>query len=334
MRRILTALLFALILTVSAPAQVLAAGKIEITLQPQNMVFPENSSAYWTVEATGDDLVYDWFIVYKGVAYNTTRSFVENHPWQEGVVGDGYGRNDVGNGFFINGIGSALDGAEIYCVVSNKTGSVTSRSAYISVGGTKSPPQLKVPASVTVEKDKVLKLHCSAEASGGDKIKTYTWYETASGELKDIVAVGAKEGYTEDAPILVCDTTKTGTRYYVCYVETSLGGRAYSSVIPVTVVGKAAPTATSPTKAAAEQTASSAPPASTGGSAETTEAITGESAAVSQVDTSEMPGETTEKNTDKTGSSPKKIALIAVPGVAVLGGGTAAAVILSRKKKK
>lgn len=69
-RRIPTALLFAFILMISMLTPVFAAGRIEITHQPQNMVFPENASAYWTVEATGDNLVYDWFIVYKGVAYN------------------------------------------------------------------------------------------------------------------------------------------------------------------------------------------------------------------------------------------------------------------------
>ncbi len=74
MRRIPTALLVAFILMVSMVTPVFATAEIEITRQPQNSVFPENASAYWTVEATGDDLVYDWFIVYKGVAYNTITS--------------------------------------------------------------------------------------------------------------------------------------------------------------------------------------------------------------------------------------------------------------------
>lgn len=97
-----------------------------ITRQPQNGTFPENSVASWSVEAAGDNLSYHWFIVYKGVTYDTNKSFAEGHPWQDGVLGSGYGSNDKGNTFFISGIGSALDGAEIYCIVSNKTGSVTS----------------------------------------------------------------------------------------------------------------------------------------------------------------------------------------------------------------
>lgn len=109
---------------------------------------------------------------------------------------------------------------------------MTSQSAYISVGGEKSPPQLTVPALVTAEKDEVLKLHCDAQAANGDKISSYTWYETASGDLKDIVAIGVKEGQPEENPIFVCDTTQTGTRHYACYVETDFDGRACSSVIP------------------------------------------------------------------------------------------------------
>lgn len=229
-------ILLILVLSFLLPASVLATDKIEIIHQPQNMIFPEHASANWSVEATGDGLAYEWFIVYKGTAYNTAESFDENHPWQVGVVGDGYGRNDIGNAFFINGIGSALDGAEIYCVISNKTGSVTSQRAHISVGGQSLPPRLKVPAAVTIKKDKILKLLCDAEAFEGDDIKSYTWYETDTGALKDIVAIGAQDGQPEEYPILVCDTTMLGTRYYVCCVETNLGGKAYSSVIPVTVI--------------------------------------------------------------------------------------------------
>ena len=194
MKKATAVLMFILILATFALTPSLAAGNIVITRQPQNGTFPENSVASWSVEAAGDNLSYHWFIVYKGVTYDTNKSFAEGHPWQDGVLGSGYGSNDKGNTFFINGIGSALDGAEIYCIVSNKTGSVTSTRAYISVGGSKSPPELKVSASVRVEKGKVLKLYCDAKASDGDEVKSYLWYETTTGKLKDIVAIGANEG--------------------------------------------------------------------------------------------------------------------------------------------
>lgn len=311
---------FLLIIPVSAQ------NNIEITRQPQNLVFPEHASAYWNVEATGDDLVYDWFIVYEGVAYNTAKSFVENHPWQEGIVGDGYGQNDAGNEFFIDGIGSALDGAEIYCVISNEAGSVTSQEAHISVSGKKSPPQLTVPASAAIEQDKVLELRCDAAAFNGDKIKSYTWYETTTGELKDIVAIGAKEGDGEENPVLVCNTAKPGTWYYVCYVETSLGGRAYSSVIPVTVTPKKAPPSESST------------PSSTGGSS-APQTSSPESAGpngngVSQPAAND-PGDSEDRSEnlpDKTRFSPLKVALAAVGGMAAVGGGITG-IIIARKKR-
>ena len=122
--------------------------------------------------------------------------------------------------------------------MSNEAGSATSESAYISVSGKKFPPQLNVPASVTVEQDTVLKLFCEAETSGDDSVSSYAWFETPTGQLKDIVAIGSYGGQPEENPVLVCDTSTPGTRYYVCYVMTKLGGVAYSSVIPVTVTEK------------------------------------------------------------------------------------------------
>lgn len=215
-----------------------AAEKPVITLQPQNYIYPEFASALWSVRATGENLSYDWYIVYNGTAYRTADAFAENHPWLNGVTGSGYGSNEAGDAFFIEGIGSALDGALIYCVVSNEAGSVTSESAYISVSGKKSPPRLNVPASVTVEQETVLKLFCEAEAAEGDSVSSYTWFETPTGQLKDIVAMGSYGDQPEEDPVLVCDTSTPGTRYYVCYVMTKLGGCAYTSVIPVTVTEK------------------------------------------------------------------------------------------------
>ena len=233
-----TAFLMITLLAAAMLVPVSAAEKPVITLQPQNCVYPEFASALWSVGATGENLSYDWYIVYNGTAYRTADALAENHPWLNGVTGSGYGSNEAGDTFFVEGIGSALDGALIYCVVSNEAGSATSESAYISVDGKKSPPRLKVPASVTVEQETVVKLFCEAEASGDDSVSSYAWFETPTGQLKDIVAIGSYGGQPEENPVLVCDTSTPGTRYYVCYVMTKLGGVAYSSVIPVTVTEK------------------------------------------------------------------------------------------------
>ncbi len=236
--KIFTAFLIITLLAAAMLVPVSAADKPVITLQPQNSVYPEFASALWSVGATGENLSYDWYIVYNGTAYRTADAFAENHPWLNGVTGSGYGSNETGDTFFVEGIGSALDGALIYCVVSNEAGSVTSESAYISVNGKKSPPQLNVPASVTVEQETVVKLFCEAETSGDDSVSSYAWFETPTGQLKDIVAMGSSGGQPEEDPVLVCDTSTPGTRYYVCYVMTKLGGVAFSSVIPVTVTEK------------------------------------------------------------------------------------------------
>ena len=59
--------------------------------------------------------------------------------------------------------------------------------------------------------------------------------------------------------MLVCDTSTPGTRYYVCYVMTKLGGVAYSSVIPVTVTEKTVVTPPSESSDLTDSQATSAP---------------------------------------------------------------------------
>lgn len=94
-----------------------------------------------------------------------------------------------------------------------------------------------MPAAVTAKQHEAVSIVCRASAPDGDSVQSYLWYETPTGKLQDIVAIGSwGGGQEEDQPVLVCSTDTPGTRYYVCMVETALGGRTYSSVIPVTVV--------------------------------------------------------------------------------------------------
>lgn len=183
-----------------------------------------------------------------------------------------------------------------------------------------------------VYKGKILKLYCDAKASDGDEVKSYLWYETTTGKLKDIVAIGANEGYSEEDPILVCDTGKAGTRYYVCYVETKLGGKAYSSVIPVTVVEKAAPTQKpAPVTPGADKT-SEVQKTSEPDSVKAPD----ESAVGMETDIGE-PGSvesTTAAKQDSTGKtlSVKAVVLIAIACLAI--GGIIAGVAVALRKKK
>lgn len=323
-----TALLMITLLAAAMLVPVSAAEKPVITLQPQNSVYPEFASALWSVGAKGENLSYDWYIVYNGTAYRTADAFAENHPWLNGVTGSGYGSNEAGDTFFVEGIGSALDGALIYCVVSNEAGSVTSESAYISVNGKKFPPQLKVPASVTVEQETVVKLLCEAEADEGDSVSSYAWFETPTGQLKDIVAMGSSGGQPEEDPVLVCDTSTPGTRYYVCYVMTKLGGMAYSSVIPVTVTEKTV--ATQPPSGGSEVTdpqvtsvpdGTSGPAATLPAGSETSPAGSG-----GHTGTDGVPGE-------KGGSRGTVIIVLAAVCGVLLGSCIALAAAAFRKKK-
>ena len=323
-----TALLMITLLAAAMLVPVSAAEKPVITLQPQNYVYPEFASALWSVGATGENLSYDWYIVYNGTAYRTADAFAENHPWLNGVAGSGYGSNEAGDTFFIEGIGSALDGALIYCVVSNEAGSVTSESAYISVNGKKSPPRLNVPALVTVEQETVVKLLCDAEAAEGDSVSSYAWFETPTGQLKDIVAIGSSGGQPEEDPVLVCDTSTPGTRYYVCYVMTKLGGMAYSSVIPVTVTEKTV--VTLPPSGGSDVTDSQATsvPDCTSGPAATlpSDGETSPAGSSGHTGTDSVPGE-------KGGSRGTVIIVLAAVCGVILGSCIALAAAAFRKKK-
>ena len=323
-----TALLMITLLAAAMLVPVSAAEKPVITLQPQNYVYPEFASALWSVGATGENLSYDWYIVYNGTAYRTADAFAENHPWLNGVTGSGYGSNEAGDTFFIEGIGSALDGALIYCVVSNEAGSVTSESAYISVNGKKSPPRLKVPALVTVEQETVVKLLCEAEAAEGDSVSSYAWFETPTGQLKDIVAIGSSGGQPEEDPVLVCDTSTPGTRYYVCYVMTKLGGMAYSSVIPVTVTEKTVVTSPPPESSDLTDSQATSVPDRTSGPAATlpSDGETSPAGSSGHTGTDSVPGE-------KGGSRGTVIIVLAAVCGVILGSCIALAAAAFRKKK-
>lgn len=226
MRKIAFLLLLLLCLQ---PVSASAASMPEILSEPQNLLWPENSVASYSVTAYGDDLRYKWYIVCNGTTYDTTQ-FAEGQPWA-GFGTSGCGASADGKTFYINGITREADGARIYCEVSNGAGRMRSREAIISVGGSALPPSIHVVASIVTEPNQPASILCAATDPKGGTV-SYTWMETKTGELQDAVAMD-RGAETNDT--LHCDTTAPGTRYYVCMVTTSHGGSGYSSVIPVTV---------------------------------------------------------------------------------------------------
>ena len=225
---ILLGLIIAFMLSVTSAAADVPA----FTLQPQNPHYPEYSVAIYTVEAIGDNLTCTWYLDFEGKTYDLCDSSNPTEPW-EGYAGSSYGPSGSGNTFhyFFNGIESGLDGAEIYCVIKNGSYSITSDKAIITVMGYKMPPQLRVPAKVNAKLNGDVDIRCIATAPENEQL-TYIWYETSTGKLPNIMAISPEPEYSD---YWTCDTSAPGTRYYVCGVETSSGGMAYSSVIPVTV---------------------------------------------------------------------------------------------------
>lgn len=228
-----TIVLLIMLLLCLQPVSVFAASAPEILNEPQNLVWPENSVASYSVEAYGDNLSYKWYIVCNGVTYDTTK-FEEGLPWT-GFGMSGCGTSTDGKTFYINGIMKEANGAKIYCEVANGAGSVRSRAATISVGGSALPPNIKVVSSIIAETNQPASIMCTASDPKGGTVE-YTWMETTTGELKDVVVINRG---TEINETLNCDTSTPGTRYFVCMVTTSNGGMGYSSVVPVTVTEQA-----------------------------------------------------------------------------------------------
>lgn len=219
----------AILLSVTVPALAIQEEPPEIVAHPQSLNYPEGSVASYDVVATGTGLQYHWYIVYNDQVYDAGASDAYLQPWAQ-YVSEGFGTGPSGSNFFFEGIDKELDGAQIFCVVSNSEGIATSERAYISVGASALPPQISVPAQVMVYQNEKVSLQCRATDPNGGSL-SYIWYETSTGRLEHIIAL-----MDESSPNLVCDTSKPGTRYYVCGVWTQSGGYGYSSVIPVTVL--------------------------------------------------------------------------------------------------
>ncbi len=232
MKKLLSAIV-CLLLLCSIALPVTAAGEPpQITLQPQNYQYPEYSVAIYTVKATGTNLSATWYLKFEGKTYNISDLANGIEPW-EGYAGENYGYSTPDDNTFIwvfGGIGKELSGAEIWCVIEDGHYDVTSDRAVITVQGEKMPPEiLQVPAGLTVKRGEEAEIRCVSKSASEAQL-AFQWYETPTGKLQDIRAIDG-----EDSDYLFCNTEKTGTRYYVCGVTSTEGGRVYSSVIPVTI---------------------------------------------------------------------------------------------------
>ena len=258
--RKLIPLFLSILLIVSLTVPALAASEApEITLQPQSPNYPAFSVAIYTVKASGNNLTATWYMEWQGTTYTASDIGGAMQAW-EPYAGAAYGARKLDDNTFsftFEGIGAELDGAYIWCVIEDGHYDVVSEKVRINVSSEKTPPTiLDVPAQLTVEQGGEAEIRCIAQAPGEMQL-SFLWYETDTGRMEDMRAVNRG---TETSDFLFCDTSQIGTRYYICMVETSEGGVAYSSVIPVTVTEKAAPpTQPAPTQPAPTQPAPAQP---------------------------------------------------------------------------
>lgn len=202
-----------------------------IIVQPSSPEYPENAVAVYTCEAFGANLTFDWYMVYEGTAYRLADAD-GSQPWAAHTVNSGTNATASAGTCFFEGILPGLNGAELYCVVEDGHYSVRSMSAVICVGASAMPPQLRVVGSMEVYRDEPCDLYCGVEMDGS-KTYAYTWYQSGTGRLQDIIAVDRGAQTTDTLHI---DTSVPGLNYYTCLVTDSDGGSAYSAIIPVLVM--------------------------------------------------------------------------------------------------
>ena len=206
----------------------------QIILEPQSPFYPEYSSAFYLVKVAGENLHVTWYLEWNGEIYNLCDSTNPDEPW-ENYAGASYGPTQNADGtflYFFNGIEKELDGGYIWCVIEDGHYDAVSQKARISVGNPYSPPTiLDVPAGLTVKQGEEAMIRCVAKAPEGTQL-SYVWYETETGDIRDIRAIDRGD---ETCDFLICDTSRIGTRWYVCLVSSTGGGMTYSSIIPVTV---------------------------------------------------------------------------------------------------
>lgn len=234
MKRTISFLLVILLCGLLAMPTLAAPEGPVITMQPQNPNYPQYSVAIYTVKATGSNLSATWYIEWEGKTYNASQIGGTMQPW-EAYAGESYGARKIDNNtfsFVFEGIEDEMNGASIWCVIEDGHYDVQSAKAMITVQGSNMPPEiLSIPAAVTAYRGDSVDIRCVAKSPGGTQLE-YTWYETSTGRLQDIRAIMPEE--TGD--YMFVGTESVGVRYYVCGITTSEGGRAYSSVVPVTIL--------------------------------------------------------------------------------------------------
>ena len=230
---------------VLAPAAFADSDDPVIVHAPQSYEWMEGATAMYFCEVEGDPAklyTYRWHIVYQGKDYLMSEAN-GSQPWEAGA-GASYGPNK--DSYSFGGIGKELDGAEIYCVVSNSTGMTESPHAMIMVrsGSFFFPPEITAPVTVTCMQGEKVALTVKASCRSGNVSEkgdflSYEWMECGTPSVESAILIGWKTGNIPTDPTYYPSTDVAGTFYYVCRVYDGQGGsmenESYSNVITLVV---------------------------------------------------------------------------------------------------
>ena len=230
-KKILACILMILLLCMTALPAFAAEEEPYFLSNPASATYPEGAVAMYSCKAFGNNLTFEWYLVYEGNTYPLSAAD-GSQPWAAHTTNMGVTTNGMESLCFFEGILPGLSGAELYCVVEDGHYSVRSTTAVINVGGSAMPPQINVVGSMEVWQGDLCDLYCGVTANGSESY-SYLWYKTDTGRLQDIIAVDRGDA---TADTLSVDTSVTGLSYYVCLVTGSGGGSVYSPVIPVLVM--------------------------------------------------------------------------------------------------
>lgn len=172
----------------------------KILSQPQSVCVSYGKTAKVSIQATGDDLTYNWYYKDKGMsAFKLTSAF----------KGDTYSI----------AMNATRNGRQVYCVVTDQYGqSVTSDIATLSMKARIATQ----PKSVQVAKGKTAKVTVKAEGEG----LTYKWYYKDKGSSKFKLTTSFKgSSYS-----VQMTATRSGRQIY-CVVTDAFGNKVTSKIV-------------------------------------------------------------------------------------------------------
>ena len=240
---ILTAVMLAAGMLLSV-LPVAAAEPLEIVNGPSNYIVPEGMNVMYSVNANGSDLSYEWFLRYKGADYPLLDAMETiSASWHDYI--DAVTLSPTGADITLENVKYGLDGAEIFCIVNGSGSVAVAGPAHIAVQKVtkttlKKITKFAVKHVVNTTKDKLVKIPVKITEEAGYTY-SYQWYETHDGKLEHIQAL-----LYENEMVLIPDTSKTGTKYYVCMVEVSKNGQKLSGYTEVCRVNVRDPNEDSP----------------------------------------------------------------------------------------